>query len=105
MSGTVIGPSFVLEGDVDSDEGLEVLGTIRGKRVVAKTIAVAGSGTVEAEIDGDTVRVEGKVVGDINASARVEIAEDSEVHGDIRSPRVLIADGAQYRGNVDMNRG
>lgn len=105
MSGTIIGSSFLLEGDIDSDESLEVFGTIRGKRVVAKTVTVAVSGTVEAEIGGDTVRVEGKVSGDISASARVEIAEDSEVHGDIRSPRVLIADGARYRGNVDMNRG
>jgi cytoskeletal protein CcmA (bactofilin family) len=100
---TVIGTSFVLEGDLDSEGPIAVFGRIRGKRVTAKTVDVHPSGSVEAEIRAETVRVDGEVVGTIVATQRIEISAQARVDGDVRAPRVLIADGAQYRGNVDMS--
>jgi cytoskeletal protein CcmA (bactofilin family) len=101
---TVIGSSFVIEGDLECAEALEVHGRVRGKSVSARSVTVLASGSVEAEVKGETVRVEGAVVGTISAGSRVEIAPDARMEGDIRSPRIVIADGAHFRGNVDMSR-
>ena len=104
MEKTVIGSSLVIEGDLECAEALEVHGRVRGKSVSAKTVTVLPSGSVEAEVKGETVRVEGAIVGSISAVARVEIAPDARMEGDIRCPRIVIADGAHFRGNVDMSR-
>ena len=104
MEKTVIGSSLVIEGDLECAEALEVHGRVRGKTVTAKSVTVLASGTVEAEVKGETVRVEGAIVGSISAANRVEIAPEARMEGDIRSPRIVIADGAHFRGNVDMSR-
>ncbi len=104
MEKTVIGSSLVIEGDLEGAETLEVHGRVRGRMVSAKSVTVWASGSVEAEVRGETVRVEGALVGSISADGRVEIAPDARMDGDIRSPRIVIADGAHFRGNVDMRR-
>ena len=48
--------------------------------------------------------IEGQVTGDITASERVDIRDHGSVDGDLVSPRVAIADGAHFRGSVDMQR-
>jgi cytoskeletal protein CcmA (bactofilin family) len=67
---TVIGSSFVIEGDLECAEALEVHGRVRGKSVSARSVTVLASGSVEAEVKGETVRVEGAVVGTINRARR-----------------------------------
>ena len=63
------------------------------------------SGTVEADIDTKNVEVSGNVTGNIGgASEKVELKADGRMVGDIKAPRILIADGAVFKGNVDMER-
>ena len=58
---------------------------------------------VEADIETQNVEVSGKVTGNILASDKVELKTDCRVVGDIKAPRILIADGASFKGNVDMD--
>ena len=64
---------------------------------------VEGSGVIEADIETANVEVSGQVTGNIAASDKVELKADCKVVGDIRAPRILIADGAVFKGNVDMD--
>jgi cytoskeletal protein CcmA (bactofilin family) len=50
------------------------------------------------------VVVLGEVVGNVTASEKVDIRDNGSVDGDIVSPRVAIAEGAHFRGSVDMQR-
>jgi len=52
-----------------------------------------------------SVIVLGEVVGNVTASEKVDIRDNGSVDGDITSPRVAIAEGAHFRGSVDMQRG
>ena len=58
---------------------------------------------IEADIETANVEVSGQVTGNIAASDKVELKADCKVVGDIRAPRILIADGAVFKGNVDMD--
>ncbi len=100
---TVIGSSIVIDGEVAGDESLVVRGTVKGKISLKESLFVDGSGVVEADIETSTVEVAGQVTGNILARERVELKADSKMVGDIRSPRVLIADGAVFKGSVDMD--
>ena len=100
---TVIGSSIVIDGEIAGDENLVVRGTVKGKIALKESLFVEGSGVVEADIDSASVEVAGQVTGNIVARERVELKAESKVVGDIRSPRILIADGAMFKGSVDMD--
>ena len=100
---TVIGSTIVIDGEVSGDEDLVIEGTVKGKVTLRQGLYVEGSGVIEADIETANVEVSGQVTGNIAASDKVELKADCKVVGDIRAPRILIADGAQFKGNVDMD--
>ena len=64
------------------------------------------NGKIKAELFAKAVVVLGEVIGNVSASEKVDIRENGSVEGDITSPRVAIAEGAHFRGSVDMaNKG
>ena len=65
-------------------------------------LTVGPTGKVTAQVFAKAVIVLGKIDGNITASEKVEIREGGSVHGDVMSPRVTIADGADFCGSVDM---
>ena len=100
---TVMGPSIVLDGEISGGEDVVVQGTVRGKIAIATALYVEQSGVLEADVDASSVEVAGLVTGDVAARERVELKAGCKVVGDIRSPRILIADGAVFKGSVDMD--
>jgi len=102
MANTVIGSSIMIDGEISGDEDLVIQGTVKGRISVKESLYVEGSGVVEADIETQNVEIAGQVTGNIVASDKVELKSDCRVIGDIKAPRVLIADGASFKGNVDM---
>jgi len=100
----VIGSSIVIDGEITGDEDLVIQGTVKGKITLKESLFVEGSGVVEADIETRNVEVSGSVTGNINATDKVELRSDGRMVGDIKAPRILIADGATFKGNVDMDR-
>jgi cytoskeletal protein CcmA (bactofilin family) len=103
MANTVIGSTIVIDGEISGDEDLVIQGTVKGKIALKESLIVANSGVVEADIETQNVEIAGQVTGNIAASDRVELKSDCRVVGDIKAPRILIADGASFKGNVDMD--
>ncbi len=105
MANTVIGPSIIVEGEITGEEGLVVQGTVKGKIAVDEAVFVENAATVEADVDAETVEVAGTLVGNVATRSRFEIKDGGRMIGDLRSPRLLIADGALFKGNIDMDVG
>jgi cytoskeletal protein CcmA (bactofilin family) len=103
MANTVIGSSIVIDGEISGEEDLVVQGTVKGRISLKESLIVEGSGVVEADIQTQNVAISGRVTGNIHASEKVELKSECRVVGDIRSPRILIADGASFKGSVDMD--
>lgn len=99
---TIIGESVQVRGNLSGDEDLHVLGRVEGSLQLERTLVVAESGVVKAEVSVRNAIVSGVVVGNIHASESVEITRQGRMVGDINAPRVIIVDGASFRGNVDM---
>ncbi|MCA9715039.1 MAG: polymer-forming cytoskeletal protein [Myxococcales bacterium] len=102
MAKTVLGNSIVVDGEISGDEALVVHGSIKGNVKLGERFEVEPGAIVEATVEATTVVVSGTVSGDVRASERVELRPECNVVGDLRAPRVLIADGATFRGRVDM---
>jgi len=103
MASTVIGAGITIDGEVTSDEDVIVAGTVRGKLVAKDAVTVENGGSVEADISGGPVAVAGTVTGNINSHDRVDLQNGAKVIGNVRATRITIADGAQFKGNVDMD--
>jgi cytoskeletal protein CcmA (bactofilin family) len=104
MANTVIGNTIVIDGEITGDEDLTVRGTVKGRIALRASLFVEASGTVEADIETENVEISGNVTGNIHSAEKVELKTDGRMVGDIKAPRILIADGAVLKGNVDMER-
>ncbi|MEW5740989.1 MAG: polymer-forming cytoskeletal protein [Myxococcota bacterium] len=99
---TIIGPSILISGKLSGDEDLTVRGRVEGELSLTRTLIVEPSGIVKANVAVKNAIVSGVVVGNITATESVELTKEGRMVGDIRSPRVIIVDGASFRGRVDM---
>lgn len=102
MAGTVIGSSLVVEGEIKGDDELVVLGTVKGSIAVKQSVVIDSGAVVEADIATTSATVGGQLKGSVAASERIELKPDGRMVGNIRSPRIHIAEGATFKGNVDM---
>ena len=100
-----IGQSVQIKGELKGNEDLMIEGTVDGKITVKDhSLTIGANGRITAEIHAKTVVVVGQVMGNVTADDKVEIATTGSVQGDIRAPRVAIADGARFKGSIDMER-
>jgi cytoskeletal protein CcmA (bactofilin family) len=101
-----IGKSVVIKGELSGSEDLTVEGHVEGRIDLRENVLTIGpNGKIRAEVTAKAVVVLGEVVGNVTASEKVDIRDNGSVDGDIVSPRVAIAEGAHFRGSVDMQRG
>lgn len=103
MSSTIIGPGITIEGEVSTDEDVIVHGTIRGKLTARDGVQIDDGAVVEADIEGGPMTVAGSVTGNIQSTDRVDMQPGAKVVGNVRATRITIADGAQFKGAVDMD--
>ena len=100
-----IGKSVVIKGELNGSEDLTVEGHVEGRIELKDHVLTIGpNGKIKAEIFAKAVIVLGEVIGNIMASEKVDIRDNGSVDGDIIAPRVAIAEGAHFRGSVDMQR-
>ncbi|MFP5245234.1 MAG: polymer-forming cytoskeletal protein [Thermoanaerobaculia bacterium] len=100
--GTFIGPNITIDGTVTGNEPVTIEGTVTGKINLQSNLHVGTKARVEATVHARNVTVEGKLTGDISADERVELVASATVEGNIKAPKIVVAEGAKFRGNVDM---
>ena len=101
-SACVIGAKTTVKGEVTGDEDILVEGAIEGQVRISRDLRIAASGSVRATIEAQSVIVSGEVLGDCTAAVRVDIQATGKLTGNIRAPKIVIAEGAVFRGNSDM---
>ena len=99
---TIIGESILINGNLNGDEDLTVRGRVEGTLTLTKTLVVEPTGVVKAEVQVKNCIISGAVVGNVTATESVEITKEGRMVGDISAPRVIIVDGATFRGRIDM---
>jgi cytoskeletal protein CcmA (bactofilin family) len=100
-----IGKSVIIKGELSGSEDLTIEGHCEGRIELRDNVLTIGpNGKIRAEVFAKSVVVLGEVVGNVTASEKVDIRDNGSVDGDIVSPRVAIAEGAHFRGSVDMQR-
>jgi cytoskeletal protein CcmA (bactofilin family) len=100
-----IGKSVVIKGELNGSEDLTIEGHVEGTIQLRDHVLTIGpNGRIKAQVFAKSVIVLGEVTGNVTASDKVDIRDNGSVDGDIVAPRVAIAEGAHFRGSVDMQR-
>jgi cytoskeletal protein CcmA (bactofilin family) len=101
-----IGKSVVIKGELSGSEDLTIEGQVEGKiELRGNVLTIGPNGKIKAQVFAKAVIVLGEVIGNVTASEKVDIRDNGSVDGDLTSPRVAIAEGAHFRGSIDMQRG
>lgn len=96
------GPEIVFDGTISGTEFLLIEGTVRGKISLSNDLRIGPRARVEATVHARNVTIEGKLTGDASADDRLELVATADVEGNLRAPKIVVAEGAKFRGNVDM---
>ena len=102
QGGTYIGANITIDGTITGSEPIVIEGTVRGKLNLTADLRIGTKARVEATVHARNVMVEGKLTGDISADDRVELIASATVDGNIKAPKIIVAEGAKFRGSVDM---
>ncbi len=100
-----IGKSVVIKGELTGSEDLTIEGHVEGKIELRQNVLTIGpNGRIKAQVFAKSVIILGEVTGNVTASEKVDLRDNGSVDGDIAAPRVAIAEGAHFRGSIDMQR-
>ena len=99
---TILGPTLEIEGEIEGSEDLVIQGKVNGRIVSKKSLTIDQTGDVNATVTTEALAVSGRLNGNVEASDKVEIRREGTMIGDIKAPRVVIADGAKFKGRVEM---
>ena len=101
----LIGKSVTIKGQIVSREDLFVDGEVEGSiEVIDHRITVGPNGRVNAGLKAKEILVIGSVLGNVEAIERIEIRKDAKLVGDIKTARIVIEDGAFFKGSIDIAR-
>ena len=100
-----IGQSIQIKGELTGNEDMTIDGIVEGNiQLKENHLTIGPNGNVKADINAKTVTITGKVDGNVTAEDKVEIRETGKLRGNIVAPRVVIADGAFFKGSVEMEK-
>jgi cytoskeletal protein CcmA (bactofilin family) len=100
---SVIGPTLIFKGELSADEDLVIEGDIEGTIAHHKKhLTIGKQGRVKADIHATSVIVEGRLIGDIHSEGVVSLAKGADVTGNIYCDRIVMEDGARFKGRIDM---
>ena len=100
-----IGKSVVVKGELSGSEDLYLDGEVEGTiELRDHTLVVGPNGRIRAHISAREVILHGKAEGNVSGSERVELKKSCVLVGDISTQRIVIEDGAFFKGSVDLHR-
>lgn len=101
----VIGKSVTIRGQIFSREDLTVDGEVDGSiEAQENRLTVGPNGKLQAGIKAREIVVLGTVNGNVEASDKIDIRRDARLVGDLKTSRIVIEDGAYFKGSIDITK-
>jgi cytoskeletal protein CcmA (bactofilin family) len=101
---TVIGKSCEVKGGLVAKGGIRVDGKVEGSILSEDTVTIGEFAVVKGDISGTHVVIAGKVNGDVTAKTKLEILHTGKLYGDIKSPKLAMAEGVVFEGACEMEK-
>jgi len=100
-----LGPSLHVKGEISGNEDLLIDGSVEGLvQLDERKLTVGATAKLTADIIAREVVVYGTVKGNLRAKDRIEIKKDGSVNGDLTTARIMIEDGAYFKGSIEIDK-
>jgi len=100
-----LGSSLQVKGDITGIEDLLIDGSVEGFiRLDERKLTVGAAAKVTADINARDVVVYGSVKGNVRATGRIEIKKDGSIVGNLTTAQIMIEDGADFKGSIEIDR-
>jgi len=100
-----LGASLHVKGEISGNEDLHIDGSVEGLiQLDDRKLTVGASAKLTADVVAREVVVYGSVKGNLRARDRIEIKKDGSVVGDLTTARIMIEDGAYFKGSIEIDR-
>ena len=100
-----LGASLHIKGEISGNEDLHIDGTVEGLvQLEDRKLTIGASAKLTADVAAREVVVYGSVKGNLRARDRIEIKKDGSVVGDLTTARIMIEDGAYFKGSIEIDR-
>ena len=100
-----LGASLHVKGEISGNEDLHIDGSVEGLvQLEDRKLTVGASAKLTADVVAREVVVYGSVKGNLRARDRIEIKKDGSVVGDLTTARIMIEDGAYFKGSIEIDR-
>jgi cytoskeletal protein CcmA (bactofilin family) len=101
-----IGKAVMIKGQIFSREDLVIDGEVEGTvEAQEHRVTVGPNGKVQASIKAREIVVLGSIAGNVEATDKIDIRKDAKLVGDIKTARIVIEDGAYFKGSIDIVKG
>ena len=98
-----IGARIVVSGRLTGDEEVSVFGRVEGTVSLSNHLIVEVGGIVVADLEVQSLAIHGAMNGNVVAKDVVTLHSGCVVTGNLRAPRVIVEEGARFKGNIDMD--
>jgi cytoskeletal protein CcmA (bactofilin family) len=100
-----LGASLHVKGEISGNEDLAIDGSVEGLvHLEDRRLTVGASAKLTADVIAREVVVYGNVKGNLRARDRIEIKKDGSVVGDLTTARIMIEDGAYFKGSIEIDK-
>jgi len=99
----VIGRGITIKGNLHGSEELVIEGNVEGHIALKNHLTIKETGRITADITTESLLVHGQVSGNIEANDLVSLSAEASVVADIKAPRVVLEDGARFKGRIEMD--
>jgi len=101
---TLVGRNCEIRGNLFSKGTIRIDGKVEGKIISNDGIIVGESATIKGDLEGKYVIIAGEITGDVVAQSKLEILHSGKLFGDIKTPRVVMAEGVIFEGTCEMEK-
>ena len=100
-----LGSTLQVKGEISGNEDLLIDGSVEGLvQLDERRLTIGATAKVTADIIAREVVVYGAVKGNLRAKDRIEIKKDGSVNGDLTTARIMIEDGAHFKGSIEIDK-
>ena len=102
---TIFGKNISIEGSIRGEENIIIQGSLKGEVELEKhDFIVSSEGRFEGEIRAQNVNISGLVMGKVKTKGNVQLTKEADFIGDIRAKNFLMAEGAYFKGSIELDR-
>jgi cytoskeletal protein CcmA (bactofilin family) len=100
-----LGKNVTVKGQIFAREDLTIDGEVEGTvECHEHRLTIGPNARVQAGLKAREIIIQGSIQGNVDATDKIDIKKEAKLVGDIKTSRIVIEDGAYFKGSIDISK-